>query len=296
MVRRTLPSGVGAAPGFEAAVVVFVLFVEGDVTERLVGDEFLFFWVFAGEVEVGVPGAGVEIDLVAAALVVIEGDGFLMMGVSVNDVARRVVLKGGFLEGKFGEGAVAAEEPPVLQFVDEVVEGFERDEFGDFDCRLHFIHDVNAEGDVFAADELEVDEFFGEVIPDFFELAFVPAVDHVFVGEAFDLPGDPQRGRQRRADVGDVAQVVHNLGVEFGCAFEFFGVAVADFHGEGVAEGGVVASQFDVEVEGVKGIAVAAKDLVFTEEPLDVGRFVLFPWAAGVNLPQVVGEGSGRVA
>jgi hypothetical protein len=48
------------------AFVVFVVLVEGGVAEGFVGHEFFLCGIFSGEVEIGVPGAGVEVDLVAA--------------------------------------------------------------------------------------------------------------------------------------------------------------------------------------------------------------------------------------
>jgi hypothetical protein len=69
-----------------------------------------------------------------------------VVGVSVDDVTRRVIAEGWFVQGEFGKGTVAAEQPSVLHSVDQFVEGVEGDQFRDFDRRLHFIHDVDLKG------------------------------------------------------------------------------------------------------------------------------------------------------
>ena len=51
-------------PGLELPAFTFAIFVKSEIGERLIRDEFLLLWVPGGEIEIGVPGAGVEIDLV----------------------------------------------------------------------------------------------------------------------------------------------------------------------------------------------------------------------------------------
>jgi len=82
---------------------VFIFFVEGDVAERLVWNEFLFLGILSREIEVGMPCARVEIDLVAAVIIVIEWNGFLMMGMTIDNVARCIVEERGFFESILGK-------------------------------------------------------------------------------------------------------------------------------------------------------------------------------------------------
>lgn len=81
-------SSVRAGPRFEAALVVLFIFVERDVRDRLVRYESFLARVVAGEVEIGVPRARVEIDLIAEGCIVFERDGLLMMRVTVDEIPR----------------------------------------------------------------------------------------------------------------------------------------------------------------------------------------------------------------
>ena len=107
---------------------MFVILIKGDVTERLIGHELFFFWILPCKVKIGVPGAGIEIDLVAAVIVVIKRDGFLMVRVSVDDVTRRVIMERRLIQGEFCKGMITAEQPSVLQFIYQIVKCFDRDQ------------------------------------------------------------------------------------------------------------------------------------------------------------------------
>ena len=93
-----------------------------------------------------------------------------------------------------------------------------------------------------------------------------------------------------------MTQVVHDLGVQVWSALEFLREAIADFHGEGIADGGMVPSQFRVEVERVVIITVTAEDLIFAEKPFYFGRLILFPFGIGIHFPQVEREWTGWIA
>lgn len=83
--------GIRAGPGLEVAFIVFVVSVKGDVGERLIRDEFLLPGVFPRQVEVGMPGAGIEVDLVSTGVAVIQGYRLVMVRMSINNITCRVI-------------------------------------------------------------------------------------------------------------------------------------------------------------------------------------------------------------
>jgi len=85
-----------------------LLLVKRNIGKRLIGNELLFPGIFSGQVEVGMPGAGSEIDLCAFPIVIVEGDCLMVMGMPVDYVPRRVVQKGRFIQCELGEGPVMA--------------------------------------------------------------------------------------------------------------------------------------------------------------------------------------------
>ncbi len=88
-----MPLGVGAGPGLEILVAMFnLLLVKRNIGKRLIGNKLLFLGIFSGQVEVGMPGAGIEIDLGTFPIVIIQRDGLMMMGMPVDDVPGGVVL------------------------------------------------------------------------------------------------------------------------------------------------------------------------------------------------------------
>ena len=48
---------VGTRPGFKVTFIMLVIFIKGDVGERLIRNELFLFGIFAGEIKVGMPGA-----------------------------------------------------------------------------------------------------------------------------------------------------------------------------------------------------------------------------------------------
>lgn len=115
---------VHTAPGFEAAIVALAVLIKGDVGHPFIRHELFLARVFAGEVKIRVPGARVKVDLIAACYVILERDGFREVRVAVHDVTRRTIEEGGFEQGMFGEGDVAALFS-ALKFQGEFVDGLE---------------------------------------------------------------------------------------------------------------------------------------------------------------------------
>ena len=65
---------ISAGPGLEILVAMFnLLLVKRNIGKRLIGNKLLFPGIFSGQVEVGMPGAGIEIDLCAFPIVIVEG-------------------------------------------------------------------------------------------------------------------------------------------------------------------------------------------------------------------------------
>ena len=68
-----------------------------------------------------------------------------------------------------------------------------------------------------------------------------------------------------------MTQVIHHFGFDLGSAFQFFRVAVANFHGEDVTESCIIAALFYIKVKVVVKIAVPTKDFIFLEESIKFG-------------------------
>ncbi len=148
---------VGTRPGFKVTLVMLFFFIKGDVGERLVWDELFLFGIFSGEIEVGVPCAGIEVDLITDNIIEIERDGLVMMSMSVDDITCAIIHERRFFQCEFCEGMIAARYASVLQLEDEVINGLERDELGNLDRQLHFVDHIETEF-VFAFNKIQSQE------------------------------------------------------------------------------------------------------------------------------------------
>ncbi len=101
---------VGTRPGLELSAFAFAVFVKGEIGKGLIGYELLLFGVAGGEIKVGVPGAGVEVDLVLyfeGLALRIKRDDLVMVCVSVENVTGSLILESRLFQRMFGEGALA---------------------------------------------------------------------------------------------------------------------------------------------------------------------------------------------
>src|SRR4030095_3120004 len=77
---------VGTGPGFEFPAFALAILIEREISDGLIRNKFLFCRVVDGQIEIGVPGAGVDIQL---ALVMgwfamcIQRDDLMMMCMAV---------------------------------------------------------------------------------------------------------------------------------------------------------------------------------------------------------------------
>ncbi len=72
-------------------LVVFIILIECNVRKSFIRDELFFLGIFSRQIEISVPGTGIEVDLIAANIVVIERNGLVMMCMSIDNIARSVI-------------------------------------------------------------------------------------------------------------------------------------------------------------------------------------------------------------
>ncbi len=159
---------------------MFVFFVKCDVSDRLVRHEPFLARIVTREIEIRVPRAGVEVDLIADGGGVFERDSFLMMRVTINKITRGLVEERRFEQGVLHERNVAALFSS-LQAEREFVNRLEGNEFGKFDTGLQGVHHVELKGFVRLLHKIELEKFFRESIPYFFQFVLAAAPQHILL-------------------------------------------------------------------------------------------------------------------
>src|SRR5215208_5842990 len=85
---------------------MFIILIEGDIGQCLVSDELFLGGVFSCQVEICMPRAGIEVDLVPAEIIIVQGNGLMMMCVAVDNVSGGLIQKGWFFQSETGKGAI----------------------------------------------------------------------------------------------------------------------------------------------------------------------------------------------